>query len=590
MDSPTQRQPYGGPHQRLVISFDLGTTFSAVSYCILDPGAIPSINAVTRFPSQEETGSDVKVPTSIFYDKSGKLKAIGAETLEPSIVHSAARNEWVEYYGFKLHLGSQNVTPVFGELPSLKDTMILFSDFYGYLYSCAVTYIQQTHHFSRSAWLSLERDIHFVLAHPNGWGGEQQALLRNAMVRAELIPKDNSSRARVSFVTEGEASLHFCLSKGLSGFSRLDEGVMIIDAGGGTVDISTYSRAGTSRNNKSYEEIAIPQCTYSGSIFVTKRAKSYLQDKFKGTTYAEDIDNISKSFDKTSKLRFKTPHNSVYIQFGRTRDNAQTLGITAGQLKLIGNIVAGFFDTSVNDIIEAIDNERFACSKNISAAFLVGGFAASEYLYSRLSDHLQPLGIMLSRPDSHVNKAVADGAISFYIDHAVTARMSRYFYGASMFTSYDSSDFEHRRRSGKTYVAINGEKSLDAQFDIILPKGISVSENTEFRNICHFYSHNLKDLATISDDIICYRGSQKDPRWMDTEEAKYKVLCRVTADAREAAKSLELQRRPDGKSFFKFDYELVLVFGLTELQAYVSWKHKGKEKRGPASIIYQKDL
>lgn len=32
MDSPTQRQPYGGPHQRLVISFDLGTTFSAVSY------------------------------------------------------------------------------------------------------------------------------------------------------------------------------------------------------------------------------------------------------------------------------------------------------------------------------------------------------------------------------------------------------------------------------------------------------------------------------------------------------------------------------------------------------------------------------
>lgn len=36
------------------------------------------------------------------------------------------------------------------------------------------------------------------------------------------------------------------------------------------------------------------------------------------------------------------------------------------------------------------------------AAFLVGGFAASEYLYNRLSDHLQSLGIMLSRPDSHV--------------------------------------------------------------------------------------------------------------------------------------------------------------------------------------------
>ncbi len=32
------------------------------------------------------------------------------------------------------------------------------------------------------------------------------------------------------------------------------------------------------------------------------------------------------------------------------------------------NIVAGFFDKSVNDVIEAIDNERFACSKNISVS------------------------------------------------------------------------------------------------------------------------------------------------------------------------------------------------------------------------------
>lgn len=54
----------------------------------------------------------------------------------------------------------------------------------------------------------------------------------------------------------------------------------------------------------------------------------------------------------------------------------------------------------------------------------------------------------------------------------------------------------------------------------------------------------------------------------------YKVLCRVTANTRAAAKTLELQRRPNGETFYKLDYELVLIFGLTELQAYVSWKHK----------------
>lgn len=35
---------------------------------------------------------------------------------------------------------------------------------------------------------------------------------------------------------------------------------MIIDAGGGTVDISAYSRAGSSKRNRCFEEIAIPLC------------------------------------------------------------------------------------------------------------------------------------------------------------------------------------------------------------------------------------------------------------------------------------------------------------------------------------------
>ncbi|KAK0434107.1 hypothetical protein EV421DRAFT_1909608 [Armillaria borealis] len=468
----------------------------------------------------------------MFYDSSGRLKAIGAETLETGIVQSATRNNWIKYYGFKLHLGSHNATPIFGDLPPLKDIATLFSDFYEYLYNC------------------LERDVQFVLTHPNGWGSEQQALMRSAMVRAGIILNDDSGHARISFVTEGEASLHFCLGKGLSEFARLEEGVTIIDAGGGMVDISTYSRVGTSRNNKSFQEITIPQCKYSGSVFVTKRAKSYLHNMLNGTAYSRDVDHISDRFDKTAKLRFKNPQNA-----------------------LDGTVVAGFF--------EPISRP---------AAFLVGGFAASDYLYGGLFGYLKPLGIRLSRPDSHVNKAITDGAISFYIDHAVTARMSRYFYGATMFTSYDGSDPEHRRRSGKTFIADNGEKSLDEQFDTILPKGIIVSENTEFHNTCHLYSKNLKDLATVSDEIICYRGSKKDPRWMDTEEAMYKVLCRVTANTRAAAKTLELQRRPDGETFYKLDYELVLIFGLTELQAYVSWKHKGKEKRGPARIVYQKDL
>ncbi|KAK0481096.1 hypothetical protein EDD18DRAFT_1312232 [Armillaria luteobubalina] len=593
--APTQRKPYSGRRRNLVLSFDLGTTFSGISYSLLDPGVVPEINGVTRFPCQD-AGSDAKIPTTIYYDALGELKAVGAETQQPLTEETAQVEAWTKYSGqaFKLNISRQLAPKYILPLPPLKQIVTLFSDFYAYLYTCAKTFVQETHHISPFQWSSMEGSIHFILAHPNGWEGEEQNIMRDAMISAGLIRNDEKDHSRLSFVTEGEASLHFCLNKGLSRYTSNEDGFMIVDAGGGTVDISAYTRAGVSEGNRCFQEIVIPQCRLSGSIFVTGQAKIYLQNKLKGTAYAEMANTIAECFDKTAKLRFRNAEEPAYIQ-----------------LTLLGSTVAKFFEPSLHDIIQAIDHQCSMSHKNITAAFLVGGFAASSFFYSKLQTHLQSRNIQLSRPDSHVNKAVPDGAISFYIDHAVNARMSRYNLGSKEFTSYDSSIFEHRRRSSKAYVAANGELSLDDQFDVILPKSILVSETTEFGRTYHLYSETLEDLECISDDIICYRGSKKDLRWMDTDEgceclAMYKVLCTIIADTRQAAKTIKPQSGPGGRAFYKFDYDLVLLFGLTELQAYVSWNHRGKEKRqvlfsfysiqshrfnrGPARIIYTQYL
>jgi hypothetical protein len=42
------RKPYEGLTRKLVLAFDVGTTFSGVSYCILDPGEVPVIRRVSR--------------------------------------------------------------------------------------------------------------------------------------------------------------------------------------------------------------------------------------------------------------------------------------------------------------------------------------------------------------------------------------------------------------------------------------------------------------------------------------------------------------------------------------------------------------
>ena len=91
----------------------------------------------------------------------------------------------------------------------------VFGDFLRYLLECASSYIQDTHPNGHDLWNSVKSDIDFVLSHPNGWEGTQQSEMRRAAVLAGLVPDNAGGHARLSFVTEGEASLHFSIENGL---------------------------------------------------------------------------------------------------------------------------------------------------------------------------------------------------------------------------------------------------------------------------------------------------------------------------------------------------------------------------------------
>lgn len=102
-------------------------------------------------------------------------------------------------------------------IPEDKTLTDLFGDFMSYLLECTRSYIQETHLPNGTVvWQSVEKDIQFVISHPNGWEAAQQAELRDAAVAAGLIQDTNKGHARLQFITEGEASLHYCIMNGLS--------------------------------------------------------------------------------------------------------------------------------------------------------------------------------------------------------------------------------------------------------------------------------------------------------------------------------------------------------------------------------------
>ncbi|KIJ93873.1 hypothetical protein K443DRAFT_377119 [Laccaria amethystina LaAM-08-1] len=388
--------PSSVTHRKLVLAFDVGTTFSGISYCILDP----EIRSVARFPAGDEIRVFLKIPTAIYYDTHGKVRAAGAEVSQEGIYETAEEEGWTKAEWFKHHFRPEgNATA--SQLPPLppgKSVIDVLADFLRYLFQCTQTYIEGTYPRDANLWPSLVNDMDFLLSHPNGWGVPQQTQMREAAVFAGLVPDDRSGRNRIFFVTEGEANLHFAIHNGLSPSTLMEsEGVIIVDAGGGTIDISDFA---CNADIPTFNEIAPPQCHFHGSVFVSINARNFLEVLLSESPFIEDLQHIVRCFDRTTKLRFRNPEEaSQFIKFGSTRDNDLNCNIRFGQLKLKGDVVAGFFEPSIQCIIEAVHAQHKSGQMKSKNVILVGGFAANDWLYTQVVERLKPDGFTVIRPD-----------------------------------------------------------------------------------------------------------------------------------------------------------------------------------------------
>ncbi|KAJ8094284.1 hypothetical protein PM082_006824 [Marasmius tenuissimus] len=597
--STTTRKAYQGLFRKIVIAFDVGTTYSGASYAVLDPGLPPMIEGVSKFPGQGKVGGDSKIPSIIYYDQEGKVRAVGAEATEGSFLEEAEDKEYIRVEWFKLHLRptdlekpseSQALVQI-SDLPPLppnKKPVDIFADFLGYLHKWTINFIKENR--GEEFFSLVEHHIEYVLSHPNGWEGAQQAQMRQAAVSAGLVSADEAD-SRLQFVTEGEASLHYCINKGV--MRDVDEegqkGFIIVDAGGGTIDVSAYKKSGSGR----YEEITKTQCRLQGSVYVTRRAFSWIESKLKDSNYGtrQDIVQMANVFDKTTKLSFRDEADTGYIHFGSPRDKDLSVGINRGQLKIPGEAMKSFFTPSVDEILEAIHEQMKEVEANvpISSVFLVGGFAASDYLFSALQSSLSQINLSFYRPDGFLNKAVADGAVSFHLDHRVSTRVARFTYGAGCNACYIPFDPEHEERASTVYTNLKGVKMIPGHFTHILPKGTRVHEETEFRKGYSRLSLDAASLRHISIDIRHYRGRGDAPHWLDVDPKRFPVLCTIEADIPESDNFTRRRYNTSTGEYYDCDYDVVLLFGLTELKAQIAWEVGGEERRGPATVVYDQN-
>ena len=138
---------------------------------------------------------------------------------------------------------------------------------------------------------------------------------------------------------------------------------------------------------------------------------------------------------------------------------------------------------------------------------------------------------------------MADGAVSYHLDHFVQTRVSKLTYGSITVINYDSSNPEHLGRP--TLICASGIKWIDKVFSVILSgvsyllvltsekktsriltpficKNKQVPETNEVRCSQYWEFSKVADLSSVSGSVYCYRGVDDDAtyRFMDKNPGK----------------------------------------------------------------------
>ncbi|TEB18445.1 hypothetical protein FA13DRAFT_1758594 [Coprinellus micaceus] len=501
--------PYRGLKRRLVMAFDVGTTFSGVSYCVLDPGSVPEIKGVTRFPAHEQVSGASQDPDGSVLDKAGKVRAVGAEALQEGIFEQAEENGWIKAEWYPTLPAGQGVTDV-------------LADYISYLFNCAKSYICDTHRMDPTFGTAFGTEIEFVLSHPNGWEGFQQTQIRQAVVKAGLVREGQGDRA----------SLWFALKHGLP-TGTMERRVVIVDAGGGTIDISTYQKP---VGGKKFEEIAAPKVIH---------ARLFIQDLLKDSDYLDDLDHIVRCFDKTTKIRFAD--DSV------TPDRDEDVGIRFGQLKFSGSDVAKFFEPSIKCILTTVEEMLRMGTHHITHVVLVGGFGASDWLFKQLQKELGVAG----------NKAVSDGAVAFHLSSQNVPDPN-----SDNRSNTNPNDPDHQRRAAQILVRPSGRKLVPCGFAPMLKKGTRVSDDNEVKINLWREVDSKSQLTNVAFDVHCYKGVLEDPKFFDMDPDKFQKLCSIEVDLSHLPLTPEPKKNGMG-TFYTVKYWV----------AQMLWMENGVEKR-----------
>lgn len=393
---------------------------------------------------------------------------------------------------------------------------------------------------------SVKREtIRWVLTVPALWTEEHKLFMRKAALNAGIINHINSEALLLCLEPEG-ASIQ-CredAEEGLKSNMTKNSVIMVLDCGGGTVDI-TVMKLLSEPNEPFLSEEVLPSsggCEW-GSKYVDKYFENFLEI-FLGPELFENYSknalarlDVLKHFemlkrkfipgvDEKSRLKlsyfsdFLTQEKLKELVSNFNKNNSKEFHIKlrgSSCLDLSPALMESFFTPLFTQIINKVD-ELLNKSKALVGyparfIFLVGGFSESPYLKSEIRKRFQNSETIVLSP-KRPQVSVIRGACFFGLNpRLITSRIAKKTYGINTLVTFDP-----ERHPDEKKVVFEGEDFCKDVFDAFVKKGESVgideihtkiycpvrSKQTIMKII--FYCTDSTDVEFVDEDGVSQLG------------------------------------------------------------------------------------
>ncbi|KAF8594084.1 hypothetical protein BDV93DRAFT_565803 [Ceratobasidium sp. AG-I] len=581
---------------KIAIGIDIGTTQSGVAFAFLQQGkfgfgAEQTIHRVTQWPGQESQNLHGKIPTVVWYDTDNKAVSFGAEALSPQAEEEAEDNNWRMAKYFKLHLHPSDLTNKhrlhLRPLPTGVTLPQIYADFLGYLLHHTQLYFEDHILDGKRIWKTYVPSLDVIIAHPNGWGIREQTFLRLAVVKAGFTSAADAN-TKVHFVSEAEASVHFCMFHTNLG-DQLNPGATfaVCDAGGSTVDTTVYSVNSTSPLR--LEETRASDCVQAGAIFIDEEAKDYLFKVLRNAELSpEDVEEYVthgvRNFENSAKRAFRDAVVDQTIEIAGTRLVNPTIRVRRGRMTVPGLTIKSFFDPWISQIVSSVETQIESAS--VSYILLVGGFGESLYLREQLKERFEPKGCHVTTTSDGTSKAVADGAIIWFSSNRVVKRAPRFSFGVEVLVPHNPQLPAQRNR--KTVLWPSGRYTKGGWSQIVA-KSVPIDCDTVTRRAySREYSSDSSNLESFSTVLWGY-SLAGTPEWMRFKTGRlmpgFQQVCTVKADLNVLRNAFQIVNAPNGVPYRVLKFSVCIHFGRTELKAFLEWVENGVTHTGPAYML-----